>query len=98
MRICYSTITKKDGLRISKKFALEKLGALDFIDDVTGLIDCGESERSFREIYPTEVELKKENLSYLEGSFLDLMITVKDKKIFTKLFNKMESFQFSLVI
>ena len=36
----------------------------------------------------TQLELKKENLGSLEGSFLDLAITIKDKKICTKLFNK----------
>lgn len=42
-----------------------------FIDDLAGLNDYGEFERSFHKIYPHESELKNEHFDYLEGSFLD---------------------------
>ena len=51
-----------------------------FIGDLTAFNDCGEFERNFHEIYSPELELRKESLGYLEGSFLDLMITIKDKQ------------------
>ena len=54
-----------------------------FIGDMTALNDCGDFERNFHEIYSSELELKKKNLGYLEGEFLDLMITIKDKKLST---------------
>ena len=47
-----------------------------FIDDLTTLNDSGEFERSFKEIYPPELVLNKENLSNNERSFLDLLIKV----------------------
>ena len=63
-----------------------------FIDNLNVLSYCVEFERSFHEIYPPKLELKKENLDYLDGSFLDLMIIIKDKRFFTKLFDKRDSF------
>lgn len=56
------------------------------IDDMTALNDCSEFERSLRRIYSPVLELKKENLGYHEGSLLYLKTTIKDKKVFTKLF------------
>lgn len=50
---------------------------------MTALNDCGDFERNFHEIYSSELELKKKNLGYLEGEFLDLTITIKDKKLCT---------------
>ena len=50
---------------------------------MTALNHCGDFERNFHEIYSSELELKKKNLGYLEGEFLDLMITIKDKKLCT---------------
>ena len=67
-----------------------------FINDLTVLNDCSQLGRSFQKIYLPELELKKENLGYVEGSFLDLMINMKDKKISTKLFDKRDSFPFSI--
>ena len=40
---------------------------------------------------------KCENLDYVDGSFLHLMITIKDKKMCTKLFDKRNSFQILVV-
>lgn len=65
---------------------MEELGAFGnvfiLIDDLTVLNICDEPERSFWEIYPTELELKKENLGYLEGSFLALISAMKDKEFY----------------
>ena len=40
----------------------------------------GEFERRFKEIYPLELELKKENDINAEGSFLDLGIKIRDNR------------------
>lgn len=65
---------------------MEELGAFGnvfiLIDDLTVLNICDEPERSFWEIYPTELELKKENLGYLEESFLALISAMKDKEFY----------------
>ena len=51
-----------------------------FIDDLTAINDGGEFERSSKQIYPPEPELKKENVGCSEGSFLDLAIKIEHKK------------------
>lgn len=51
-----------------------------FIDDLTTLNDSGEFERSFKEIYPPELVLNKENLSNNERSFLDLLVKVENNQ------------------
>ena len=51
-----------------------------FIDDLTTLNDSGEFERSFKEIYPPELVLNKENLSNNERPFLDLLIKVENNQ------------------
>ena len=56
-----------------------------FIDDLTAL---SEFERSFHEVYPPELESKKEQHGYLEGSFLDLLIYIVWKE-------EKDSFHFS---
>ena len=43
-----------------------------FIDDLTALCDYGEFDSNVHEIYPPELELRKANPGYLEGSFLDI--------------------------
>ena len=45
----------------------------------------------------TQRTLKKENLDSLEESLAELLITVKDKKCCTKLFDKRDSFPFLIV-
>ena len=57
---------KKSDLRRARKFA----NVFRFIDDLTTLNDWGEFEQHFHEIYPPELELKKENITEnTEGSF-----------------------------
>ena len=72
-----------------KKTNAERMTHFDtifgFIDDLTAL---SEFERSFHEVYPPELESKKEQHGYLEGSFLDLLISMEDKKCCTILFEK----------
>ena len=59
--------------------------------------DNNEFENCFKEIYPSELELKKENIGYTSGSFLDLMITIEDQKFTTKLYDKRDDFPFAIV-
>ena len=50
-----------------------------FIDGLTAINGGGDLERSCKEIYPPELELKKENTDYSQGSFLDLGIKLSIK-------------------
>ena len=59
--------------------------------------DGGEFENSYREIYPSELELGKENLSDHQASFLDLKILVSNNKYELNLFDKRDAFPFAIV-
>ena len=66
--------------------------------DLAAFIDCGEFKRSFHKIYLPELELKKPTKSwFLVGSFLDLMIPTKNKKIVQSCLIRGTAFPFSIV-
>ena len=73
------------------------LSTFRFIDDLIAANDYGEFERSFKEIYPPELTLKKENIIDTEGTFYDLDIAVKDGIFDHKLYDKRDAFNFSIV-
>ena len=50
------------------------------IDDLTVLNSGGKLERSFRKIYPSELQLKKKSDINIGISFLDLRIKVRDNR------------------
>ena len=68
-----------------------------FIDDLIALNDNDEFMRSHQDIYPPEMELKVENEDTLAASFLDLALAVNEGVIDTKLFDKRDAFNFSVV-
>ena len=68
-----------------------------FIDDLCVINDSGLFEKSYLKIYPEEMELKKENDGILSASFLDLDISIIDRKFDLKLFDKRDAFPFEIV-
>ena len=68
-----------------------------FIDDLNSINDGGEFESNYSNIYPEELQLGKENTDKHETSFLDLNIKIKDEKFHFGLFDKRDSFPFSVV-
>ena len=68
-----------------------------FIDDLNSINDGGEFESNYSNIYPEELQLGKENTDKHEASFLDLNIKIKDGKFHFGLFDKRDSFPFSIV-
>ena len=68
-----------------------------FIDDLNSINDGQEFESSFSKIYPEELQLGKENTVKHEANFLDLEIKIKDGKFHFHLFDKRDSFPFSIV-
>ena len=68
-----------------------------FIDDLIAINDGGEFEANFKEIYPSELLLKKENTSCTEATFLDLHLSITDGHIKTKLYDKRDAFNFDIV-
>ena len=68
-----------------------------FIDDLSVFNDDKEFEKNFKDIYPKELELTKENCNNSEATFLDLQIKVLNGKFFVGLFDKRDSFPFHIV-
>jgi len=76
--------------------ALKFRNASRFIDDECNLNDGGEFGRSFREIYPSELELKCEHEG-THATFYDLDINIVNGKYIYKLFDKRDNFSFFIV-
>ena len=51
----------------------------------------------YKDIYPTELELKKENNNNSCASFLDLYIYIENGEFHTRLFDKRDNFGFDIV-
>ena len=67
------------------------------IDDLNSINDGGEFKSNYSNIYPVELQLGKEDTDKNEASFLDLNIKIKDGKFHFGLFDKRDSFPFSIV-
>ena len=83
---------KKSNIQRARRFC----NTFRFIDDLFAINDHGEFERSFREIYPPELELKKEHSGDVV-SFLDLSIRKEDRKFSFGLYDKRDGFPFAIV-
>ena len=83
---------KKSDLHRARQFG----NTFRFIDDLNAMNDGGEFERSFKEIYPIELELKKEH-GGSSATFLDLQIQISNRQFISSLFDKRDDFPFSIV-
>ena len=84
--------TKKNNYILARKFGR----IYRFIDDLIAINDGGEFEKCQSQIYPEELELKKENAVNTSTSFLELDICISDNKFHTKLYDKRDSFGFHI--
>ena len=83
---------KKTNLITARKFS----NTFRFIDDLNAMNDGGEFEKHFLEIYPPELELKKEHGNE-SASFLDLQINLHQNKFNINLYDKRDAFPFQIV-
>ena len=83
----------KNDLRRARRFG----NTFRFIDDLNALNDGGEFERCYKDIYPPESELGKENQNNICASFLDLDIKIVNRKFVFSLYDKRDAFPFSIV-
>ena len=83
---------KKESLQRARRF----MHTFRFIDDLLTINDGDEFSKSFKEIYPPELELNLEH-SGDQVTFLDLQITKENGHLNTKLFEKRGDFSFSIV-
>ena len=80
-------------MSIDKRRAMRFKHATRFIDDECNLNDGGEFGRSFRSIYPPELEVKCEHEG-THATFYDLEINISDDIFVYKLFDKRDDFPF----
>ena len=66
----------------------------NFIKNLSAIKDFLEFDKYCKDTYPSELELKKENIS-TSGAFLKLSIVDEDEKCKTKLYDKIDGFTFS---
>ena len=69
-----------------------------FIDDLLSLNDGSTFGKHCEDIYPTELELRKENNSNSCASILDLYIYIENGKFHTKLFDKRDNYLFAIYL
>ena len=86
----------KSLMSVDKPRAMRFKFASRFIDDECNLNDGGEFGRSFRSIYPSELELKCEHQG-THATFYDLEINIVDAIFVYKLFDKRDDFPFFIV-
>ena len=67
-----------------------------FIDDLIAINDNNEFNNSFKNIYPSQLELKVEHHG-LHATFLDLDISIRENMFVYKLFDKRDKFPFHVV-
>ena len=67
-----------------------------FIDDLLSLNDASTFQKHYKDIYPTELELKKENSNFCT-SFLHIYIYIENGELHTKFFDKRDNLGFDIV-
>ena len=88
----------EDLARIAYGIARKYYGDIDrFIDDLCTLNNRNHIGNNWKKIYPRELILNKENENEEEASFLDLVITVEDRKFITRIYDKRDAFPFLVV-
>ena len=71
--------------------------SFQFIDDLLSLNDGSTFEKHYKDIYPTELALEKENNSNSCAFFLGLYICIENGEFHTRLFDKQDNFGFDIV-
>ena len=66
-----------------------------YIDGVNSIDDNGTFQQQMQQIYPSELELTKENQGTSSGSVLEIDLSIKNKKCETKIYDKTDEFSFN---
>ena len=83
---------KKTNYTLARKFGQ----VYRYIDDLVALNDGHSFEAYFKDIYPEELQLNKENAVDTSTDFLDLHIEIVDGIFTTKIFDKRDHFGFNI--
>ena len=82
--------TRRKDLRKARLFS----NTFCFIDNLCAISIYLELDRNLKNVYPSELQLKKENISTSEKSFLDLSIITEEKKVQTQFYDKKDKLLF----
>ena len=86
-----------DNIKKTNNILARKFGQVfRYIDDLLALNDGNSFESHFKDIYPEELQLNKENAESSSTNFLDLHIEIVDRTFTTLLFDKRDHFGFSI--
>ena len=67
-----------------------------YLDDLLN-IDINFFDSMVNRIYPSELQLNKASVSDTEASFLDLHLSISDGFVQTKIYDKLDDFEFDIV-
>jgi len=84
---------KKKDILLARKLS----NIFRFIDDLNAINDNMVFQRSYKDIYPVEMVLGRENKDDFSASFLDLDIKIINNKFQVGLFDKRDAFPFTIV-
>ena len=68
------------------------VNVFEFINDLAAINDWWELERSYKNIYPPDLELKKRGVDYSKESLLNLAIEIVYKKSNVQLYDERDDF------
>lgn len=68
-----------------------------YIDDLLSLNDMGYFDSVFKDIYPSELVLNLTNINSLSTNYLDMTLTISDKKFNSVLYDKRNDYSFQVI-
>ena len=83
---------EKENIHLARNFNY----TFRYIDDLVSF-NNSDFEKHISKIYPDEMEVKKENTSEVSASYLELYITIQNNGFHTSLYDKRDSFNFTIV-
>ena len=93
----YYESTWLNSIKRSNNILARKFGQVyRYIDDLLAINDGHSFEQYYRDIYPDELQLNKENESDLSTNFLDLHIEIDNGVFTTRIFDKRDQFGFHI--
>ena len=84
-------------IRSNYRRALKFNGCFRLMDDISAINSDGAFDSDRDIIYPSSLQLKKENEGHIYADILDLSITLRDNSFSFKLYDKRDKFNFEIV-
>ena len=86
-------------LDLKVKVIGQKAGICDGVPSTSALVNINNVyfDKMVSQIYPSELQLNKANISDTEASFLDLHLSISYDIVSTKIYDKRDDFDFEIV-